>query len=203
MSVRDDAAGINYTNITLFDCVRLAYGVRRFQLSGPNWIYRQKYMLQAKAADPVSAEQRMAMLRTLLAERFKLVVHREQRVTDAFDLMVDKTGPKLKVSADDSRFGIREHADGPQSDSRMEFTHNSMTDLADDLTRSSTVLNRPVIDKTGLEGFYDFSFSYAKVSDPASIFDALKTSLGLRLEPHKEPLEFLVIDGAEQIPTEN
>jgi len=138
------------------------------------------------------------MLRSLLVSRFELQVHTEPRETAVYALVTAKGGPKLKASAPDSEryVGI-----GPRNGSRNYWysgTHSTVADLM-------SVLNfdRPVIDKTGLTGVYDLEFVYtpeyllARSDDPGdiSLRDAL-TRFGLKLEPQKTMIEYIVVDHA-------
>jgi len=146
------------------------------------------------------------MLRSLLADRFKLVVHREMRDQPIYGLVVAKGGPKLKPSTADN-FSAR-FVNG-----RFEIQHSSMERLAtwlyDPQGRGRpTVADRPVLDRTGLPGFFDFILDWTpetvqpnQAATGPSLFTALE-ELGLKFQSEKAALEFFVIDHAER-PSEN
>jgi uncharacterized protein (TIGR03435 family) len=175
---------------------------------GPAWIDDVRYDVEAKAEGNASPQQRLEMLRTLLAERFKLRFHYESKVTAAFILVAGKTGLKLKQRKPDDGgepFTIRDTGS-------LHFVCRdiSMARLATFL--ESSVLGRPVTDQTGLSGTFDFDLSWrpddsqfggrfarAKEADSDSpdLFTALR-QLGLRLDTVKTPVQFLRIDHVEK-----
>jgi uncharacterized protein (TIGR03435 family) len=193
---------------SLRDMITAAYSIRYDQLAGsPNWLTSGHYDLEAKASGdaPLSREQGMAMLRTLLAERFQLKVHREMREMPVYELVIAKNGPKFKPSSPDSTGGTvtRVTAAGLL---RMEATRGTMERLVRQLSNTA---GRPVLDKTGLAGDYAFTLEWSpgdRAPDPdsnvPSIFTAIQEQLGLKLDPTKDPIEMLVIDRAEK-PSEN
>ena len=193
---------------SLRDMITAAYSVRDDQLlGGPNWLTTDHYDLEAKASGdtPLTRDRGIAMLQSLLTERFQLKVHRETREMQVYELVIAKNGPKFKRSPPDATGGMvtRSTAAGSQ---RMEATRASMERLARRIGNSA---GRPVLDKTGLEGDYAFTLEWtqgdrapdAEVNVP-SIFTAVQEQLGLKLEPAKDPIEMLVIDRAEK-PSEN
>jgi uncharacterized protein (TIGR03435 family) len=148
------------------------------------------------------------MLQSLLAERFKLVVHRETRQQQVYDLVIDKGGTKMKDSnvAPGQQQGLR--------GGRGEIT-GMAAPVPLLINFLSQQLGRSVIDKTGLTGKYDFALKWTpdpgaaagpKAGDTAppvdvsgpSIFTALQTDLGLKLQSGKGPVEMLVIDSVEK-----
>jgi uncharacterized protein (TIGR03435 family) len=160
----------------------------------------------------------MAMLRALLADRFKLTFHREQKEMSVYALAVAKGGSKVKattVSPDTS----------PEGPPALAFTvmagflhlparYASMDEFASLLQRGA--LERPVVDRTGLEGRFDFDLEFAidetlfggalgrgpDDTTKPSLFVALQEQLGLKLEATRGPVSALVIDHAER-PSEN
>jgi uncharacterized protein (TIGR03435 family) len=170
-----------------------------------------RFDIIAKAAGPAKSDELRIMLQNLLAERFKLATHRETKEVSAYVLVEAKGGHKLRVS---------EAADGRgvlpvQQQGKMALTGQSAT--LDQLTMFlSAPLRTPVIDQTGLKGRYDFEFDITNFMmqgqlqpgeappDPVSVLQAaLPKQLGLRLEAKKMPVEMLVIDHIEKMPTEN
>jgi uncharacterized protein (TIGR03435 family) len=158
--------------------------------------------MAAKAAGPVEDKQIMLMLQTLLAERFKLALHRETREMAVYALVASKDGSKLKQAESDGNSRTRSRR------GRITAEHTSMVELADAMKRLTGLR---VVDMTGLQGVFDFTLEWDPSTDPASgrqnlspsMFTALQEQLGLRLEERKMPVEILVIDHVEKTPTEN
>jgi uncharacterized protein (TIGR03435 family) len=170
-----------------------------------------RFDINAKASGPAKTDELRVMLQNLLAERFKLVTHRETKEVSAYVLVEAKGGHKLKVSDSADGRGVLP----VQQQGKMALTGQSAT--LDQLTMFlSAPLRTPVIDQTGLKGRYDFEFDLTNFMnqgppqpgeappDPVSILQAaLPKQLGLRLEAKKMPIEMLVIDHIEKAPTEN
>jgi bla regulator protein BlaR1 len=206
---------ITYLNVTLGQFVELAYGVKHYQVSGADWMVNpassDRYDVIATAGSPASPEEIKRMLRPLLAERFHLALHRDTRELPVFALVPAKGGLKIKQPGDGGPAGMR-----PESDGAFSFANWSMTAFADWLAGLPSV-DRPVLDRTGLEGVYSFKanlFNFPKGMSPGemkvgirnnddAIFTTLAEQLGLKLEPQKAAIEMLVIDHAEKSPTEN
>ena len=207
-----DAAQFNCTAHSLLNLIQSAYPDIEVQpwrvAGGPAWLDTDRWDLAAKLPPGMPGEQEPLyrkteqMLRTLLGEEFKLKVHRETKDQATYALTVVKTGSKLKPS-EGSQFGVK-YANG-----RLEFHHQSMAGLVASLSYNPRIPNRPtdriVVDQTGLEGFFDFTLEWTPDSpqqDPTaagpSIFTALEEQLGLKLQPQKSPIEFLVIDHAQK-----
>jgi uncharacterized protein (TIGR03435 family) len=201
------ADGIDFSNVTPRLCIQRAYGVKPYQVTGPEWINTERYMIVAKGAGAAPEDTILLMLQTLLAERFKLVFHREAKEMAVYALVVSKNGPKLKEATDEGATQIA--PDGRE----IRFERASMGMLAGAIARN---VDRPVVDATGLKGLYNFKLAWsdddrpkpnraaagaADASDPGeapSIFTALQERLGLRLEPRKAPVDVLVIDHIEK-----
>jgi uncharacterized protein (TIGR03435 family) len=156
------------------------------------------------------------MLQTLLAERFKLAIHQEQKITAVFALVAAKGGLKLQAAAGS---GQPKCGRGPGAEglNHTVCTNFTMTDLAAWLpTRiAPSFIDRPVVDLTGLNGTYDIKLDWVPrpvVADAAdgpdeaagdTVFDALDKQLGLKLEERKLPLPVIFIDHVERTPTVN
>jgi uncharacterized protein (TIGR03435 family) len=146
------------------------------------------------------------MLRTLLAEEFKLRTHFEQREQPVYDLVVAKGGPKLKPS-EGGEATFRFTASGG-----IEVHHQTMQEFASSLFCPNCARQRAdrlVFDKTGLGGYYDLTLNWSPlnispdgVDSGPSIFTALERQLGLKLKPQKAVVDFLIIDQAER-PSQN
>ena len=188
------------TNITLEALIQVAYDIPYDRISGREKLGTEHYNVAAKAEDGVllTYEQLQPRLQRLLAERFKLSVHRETKIFDGYTLVVAKGGPKLKPSTASSEQGGTIYPGG------LRLPNMTIASFAGALRSPA---GRPVIDKTGIAGNFDFELAYARDDDLdsslPSFFTALQQEYGLRLEPAKIPLELLVIDGVEKIPTEN
>jgi uncharacterized protein (TIGR03435 family) len=193
-----------------------AYGLKQYQISGPQWIQTTGFNIEAKAPSGATKEQLKPMLQALLAERFRLAVHHETRDLPVFALVIAKNGPKLAVAKDPEDGG---GAFGPwEGNARWKATNQTMRRVAEFL---SPLLPRPVVDQTGLAGIFDFTLTWTPeypmvriapkapgadttIPDPApTIFQAVQDQLGLKLEPRTALLEILVVDHVEKIPTEN
>jgi bla regulator protein blaR1 len=188
-----------------------AYHIQIHQLSGgPGWIYEDRFDVQATAGHSVRNDELRLMLQKLLAERFKLEVHRESKETAGYALALAKRGPKLEPSGTD----VSAKRGFPwlvlsRNSRRITPAKTTMKEFAEWL---SGVLKAPVTDETGLEGSYKFSLEYeipdarpeqspGAIESP-SIFTAVQEQLGLKLEPRKGTMEILVIDHIER-PSQN
>lgn len=246
------------TNVTLRMMIRNAYQLQEFQITGgPSWIADERFDIVAKAetgdtmGDPFRAEQSgqpsrgQLMIRALLAERFKLVVHNEDKEMPIYALVLarsdGKLGPQLKTSeADCAALIAAARARGgrgpmppvpppgpgappPQCGIRigpgnMAVGGSPMSQVA---TSLSMFAGRIVVDKTGLNGSYDFTLAWTPDQMPGagqrppgapepppidpngpSLFTAVQEQLGLKLDSQRGPVAMLVIDRAER-PTEN
>ena len=193
---------------------------------GPDWVRSDTYMIIAKSDRAVSRDAMEGpMLQELLEDRFKLKVHRASKMGPAYALTVAKGGPKLRESTCTPTFGPEALPPG-RTPCPLEVPVRKGTMLAVDryaktLTELCVMLpmDRPVIDRTGLQGVFDFHIEFAPddtspffhsrlqqltdtgASDPSggpSIFTALREQLGLKLDPVDAPREFLMIDSIER-----
>src|ERR1017187_5176313 len=99
IGMRVDAGRMDYANVSLKDCIRTAYGLSDYQISGPDWLSGARFDIVAKLPEGATKDQVPEMLQALLAERFKIAVHHESKVHDTYALAVAKNGPKLTASA--------------------------------------------------------------------------------------------------------
>ena len=191
-----DGGTLRMHNATLKFCIIAAYGVQDYLIEGgPNWVARDKFEITAKAAGSVQHEGLVRMLQSLLADRFKLALHRETKQRPVYALTLGKNGPKLHLSdpGSESLLG-RRGGRGP-----LVGQSASMPGLASIL---SMLMERKVLDQTGLTGAYDFTLEYAPMdaidSPLPSLVTALQDQLGLKLDATRGPVEVLVIDHAEK-----
>lgn len=200
-------------NLTFDDLIKFAYDVQSRQIAGgPGWLGTSKWDIEAKPDRPgmPSQSQLKEMLQKLLADRFALKVHAVKREMAAYALLVSKDGPKLTKSAGTSNLGG--FTMGPLG--VMHAGSATMGDFAQVL--QSGILDRPVVDQTGLIGKWDFTLKWAPdetqfagmgvtvppESDAANalppLFTAIQEQLGLKLEARKAEVPVLVIDHVEQ-----
>jgi uncharacterized protein (TIGR03435 family) len=208
-------------NHTLKTLIAAAYNLNPRAISGaPALIDSDHYDILAKTPGEIrpNLEEQMAMLRKLLADRFKLTFHREPKELSIYALTVAKNGPRLKestVSPDASPEGPPPliFVVSPQL-IRLPGRSATMAELASVMQRAA--LDHPVVDRTGLSGRYDFDLEFApdetqfggafsRATDDSTRLDltaAIQQQLGLRLEATKGLVDVLVVDHAER-PSEN
>ncbi len=221
--------GLHAVNIPVQFLLHEAFGLNDDQIFGaPGWVQSIHYDVDAKvngadvaALHNITHDQRRAMLLQVLTERFKLAYHREPRILPVYALVVAKGGSKLE------EFKAGNDAAGePKHPGRMQMQNSALTaegvPMAPLASLLSSRLGRPVEDKTGLSGIYNFKLQWAderhegpprgpdavpstdappEPSGP-SIFTALEEQLGLKLESAKGPVQVLLIDHIE-LPTQN
>lgn len=221
---------LHMVNMPLIDLIQFAYAdhdsphwlplPRYLVVGGPAWADTDGYDIDAKPESPVDPKQMWLMTQTLLADRFKLVLHRETRQLPVYVLQVAKGGPKLPPAkpAECLSFppGTPPHhvpgkvdcgyVSGPGGESPAGPLHiwgrkAHVSDLARELTFT---LGRPVLDQTGFSGEFDVNLTYYpdQSSQGPTLFEALQEQLGLKLTATKGPVEVLVIDHAQR-PTPN
>jgi uncharacterized protein (TIGR03435 family) len=200
-------AGVAGRNVTVRRIVSAAYHLTQFQLSGgPAWLDSDRFDLNARSEAPAERDRLRQMLQTMLAERFKLVVHTATKEMPVYAMVVGKKGSKIlewkegepmpKVPGAPSGSGGRRGGSSP-SGGRF-FDHLTMQSFAETLTNDPHV-GRPVLDKTGFRGLYVINFQW---DDDEGFISALEDATGLKFEPRKTPIEVLTIDYVEK-PSEN
>ena len=217
--------GFTAVNVTLRSLIQEAYGVQANQISGPaDMLDKGAYDVDGKTAksapgklDPEHGRmERQVMLQSLLAERAKLVLHRENRAILSYALGVADSGSKLQAvqggegqkvnfSVSDAQvIGTRRMlVQGGGNDMGVAAQGASVSEIARLL---SMQLAAPVVDKTGLTGNYDFNLHWTPAgqdkggdaADHTSLFTAVQEQLGLTLVPQNKPMQVLVIDHIEQ-----
>ena len=195
VSIARDPGRLTLTNITVRGLIREAYGLKVYPLSrGPDALSTDRYDVIAKVHPDASKEQRMLMLQALLAERFKLAVHRETKELPVYALVAGKNGPKLRAAEDDGSAPEIGSGDGHQ----IKAHHISMKMLAATL---QGYIGDTVIDATGLSGMFDLNLDFNVDENPSAegptVFEAVQR-LGLKLETRKGPVEAIVIDHVEK-----
>ncbi len=193
-------------NVPLRYCLEWAWDLKDYEVSGPDWIRNDnRYDIIANAPGPVSDDQMRLMLRNLLIERFQMKVHRETRNLDVYVLTPGKGAPKVKEAAAEEQPSLG--AAEPRGS--VKFTKQPISRFTFMLTRR---LDKPTLDETGLKGLYDFTIDLSGLgfngnppqdTSAPSVFTTVPENLGLRLEAAKRPVEILVVDHAEKVPTAN
>jgi len=204
-SIKSEPGTVTMRSATFRNVVRWAYNVVDFQVTGPDWIDQQRYDIVAKAPGAASEEQMRLMMRTLLADRFKLASHQQTKEAQAWVLSVGKNGPKFKESAAEGESSIVPD----QKRMSISVQRTQVSQLVDFL---APILRAPVLDETGLKGRYDITIAVDKyIPDHATgmsdlvgvLVTAIQQELGLKLEQKKMPVDFVVVDRAESTPAEN
>jgi len=258
IGMKIDAARVDIANLTLEELMRIAYDVKPYQIVAPEWMKGQRWDVVAKLPEGASPAQAPQMLQALLADRFKLAVRRESKEHAVYALVVGKNGPKLQEAEDPAphadaaagpgpgNFAVGADAKGtflssdklgtvrmamvPGAGMRLEADRASMAALADMLSR---IVDRPVVDMTGLKGTYKIAVELT-IEDMRNMAAAAGVAapnlapggaaeqkmeaagiagsgsifqnvqqLGLKLEARKAPVEMIVVEHAEKTPTEN
>jgi uncharacterized protein (TIGR03435 family) len=199
---------LTVTNQPLRILIQQAYDLKPYQISGgAAWMSSDRFDINAKAEGEPTRPQMMAMLQTLLEDRFHLQVHRETKEGDVFLLVVAKNGPKLKPTVETKTFvGLSRNTppELPGVSYSIGGKKASVALMAERL--ADMALRRPVLDRTGIQGEFDFKLDYAIDDNPEtgpSIFAAIQEQLGLKLEAGKGPVEMIVIDRAQKPTLEN
>jgi uncharacterized protein (TIGR03435 family) len=265
MGMKIDGARVDIGFLSLSDLIGIAYRVKAYQITGPDWMSGQRFDIRATLPAGASQDQVPEMMQALLADRFKLTVHRASRENPIYALVVAKSGPKLKESPPDDPAAPATEVAGPSTDTslrisgdpqkgmtvsnglgsgtvkmtmangamHMESQKMSMAQFAEALTR---FMDHPVMDMTGIKGNYQMALDLSMedmmnaarsagmqvpppgggmggmggrgpaegASEPggSSLFISVQ-QLGLKLEARKAPVDLIVIDHLEKIPTEN
>jgi uncharacterized protein (TIGR03435 family) len=205
-------------NTTLSDLIGFCYGLQPKQVVGaPAWLETQKFDLDGKpdGTGQPSVDQWKKMLEKLLADRFQLKFHHEKKELSVYALVVAKNGPKLTKSEAEANATPSLLFRGLGT---LPVRNATMADFAG--VMQSAVLDRPVVDQTGLSGRFDFVLTWTpdetqfaglgvrvpppsdKADAPPDLFTAIQQQAGLKFEPTKAPVDVMVIDRVEK-PSEN
>jgi uncharacterized protein (TIGR03435 family) len=214
--IRPAPGGQRYvaTNCTIKLMIQVAFRLRPEQVvGGPAWLGEDRYDMEAKAEKPSTSEELRSMLLNLLAERMNLKYHGEKREMAVYALSLGKSGARLTPheAANSGEPWIDQSFEKPL---HLKMKATSVT-LDYFVFRLAQMLDRPVIDLTGLRGSYDFNLAYTRELPPGfpeggkingedpdtsgpPIFEAVKQQLGLELKPQKGAVDVIVIDHAEK-----
>jgi uncharacterized protein (TIGR03435 family) len=206
------------TGTSLSALITFAYGLHPRQLTGgPAWLETEKYDIVGKPDTEglPNDKQIKTMMQKLLADRFKVTFHHDKKELSVYTINVGKDGPKLTKSARDMN-GL--YGAGFRGLGKLVVTNATIADLAGIM--QNMVMDRPVVDQTGITGRWDFSLNWtpdetqfngrlSQLPPPASgteadpdLYTAIQKQLGLKLEATKAPTDVLVIDHVEK-PSDN
>lgn len=192
---------LTMTNVTLTECVQFAYAlVSQDQVVGPDWIRSRetRFDIVAKAVSNTDVDAARQMLRSLLADRLKLATRTEQRPYSFVAVVPAKGGSKLTPASEGAG------APGSSVPGRIVGQQMPMPVLMSLLSRFERQL---FVDRTGLTGRYQIHLEWVPDSDTTrsgrSLSEALEEQLGLRMERRREPLDVVIVERAERIPTDN
>ena len=201
---------------TMVDLIRIAYDVDPDTvLGGPSWLETDRFDVVAKVPPQTSPEAIKLMLQALLADRFKLVLHKDTKPMPAFVLTLGKGKPKLKEADGSGNTGCQPQLQKPEPGTipyAMVSCHNMTMQAFARMLRlmANGYLTQPVVDSTELKGTWDFDIKWTgrgqlgqAGADGISIFDAVDKQLGLKLEAQKIPSPVLIDDSVNQKPTDN
>lgn len=194
---------LKYEGVSLSDLLADSHRLQHHQISGPDWLSSQRFDIMAVIPAAFSEAQIPEMLAALLVERFGLKTHDETKEMQVYTLEPAKGGAKLKKA--ESAGGVS--GKSTKTTERVS-ARTTMAGLADYL---SGRMDRPVVDRTGLEGPYEIELEWTPdtVATPGaeapgpSIFTAIQEQLGLRLSAGKAPVRLLVVDHIDKTPTDN
>ena len=246
VGLRNQGDRILIGGFTFREYVALAYRLRPYQVVGPDWITADRFELNAKRPDGTTADQIPEMMQKLLDDRFGLKVHRDKREMPVHALVVSQPPLRLTASSETApqpqpagpgNVAVSGSADGVVANlangasygffpnGKFEGKRMTMEVLASTLER---LVDRPVVDVTGLKGSFDFVFNFPPEAyqpiiirsavnagipmapqalrfmeaSGSPIVDAIE-QLGLKLDPRRMPIDVIVVDDARRLPTEN
>ncbi len=206
-------------NATMVDLISMAYGVDgTVVLGGPNWLEIDRFDVVAKAPQTTSPDDVKLMLQGLLADRFKLALHKETKPQQGFALTAASGKPRMKqASGDTAAPGDCVPVPPPPPDPAVtpqniaacrNITMSAFVQILRGM--SGAYVNGPVTDLTGLTGGWDFELKWTNRAllaqagaDGISMFDAVDKQLGLKLESRSIPTAVLIVDSVNQKPTDN
>jgi uncharacterized protein (TIGR03435 family) len=193
---------VTMRDVTVATCIKWAYGVQDSQISGPAWLQWEHFDIMAKADEPVGSDELKGMMQSLLADRFQLVFHRQNKDLRSYAMTVAKSGAKVRPSASDTK---------PSRENTAVGTVVRATTMAEFANFMAGPLETPVVDMTGMPGKYDFDLDFTNYlpehervmkmefeNATGIIIEAMQGELGLKLESRKETVEVMVVDRVER-----
>ena len=198
------------SNIPILTLIRNVYRVQYSQLAGgPDWLANDRWDILATGASAANMQEMLERIKALLHDRFKLAVHTEMRDAPHYALVMARgdrrPGPLLHQDPTDCLALLPgdPRCAATRAGGALRMSGATLRDVAFSLSR---MLDRPVVNETGLPGAYKFELTWDPNSgsvnraadDRVSLFTALREQLGLALESRNGPVEFLIIDAAER-----
>jgi uncharacterized protein (TIGR03435 family) len=206
-----DNGRISLRNYPMVGILAYAYNLNFDRIAGgPEWLNSQNYDIDATFPPETNGDTVRLMMQNLLAERFKVAVHHEQKPAPVYALVVGKKAPRLvKATGDDARDSCDRHG----LLLTCELHHATMTEFAESIPHwlSQNWLGMPVVDQTDIQGAYHVTLTWTMTNrrddtvdlPGLSLFDAIEEQLGLKLEQRKAPFDRLLIDRIERVPVAN
>ena len=200
---RTDATHFRAVNCDLSELIEWAYEIRTDRVSGPDAVHSHETTFDINATMPAAASDAQArlMLQRLLAQRFALRLHSVMKPVNGYVLVVDRDGPKLRISKLPAGYGFSSH--GGAGSVTAKSPDATMSQLA---TLISQSIDAPVRNDTGLDGVFDIQTEFSRLgpveTDAPTVFEAMKR-LGLRLDKAEIPIETIVVDHANFKPGDN
>jgi uncharacterized protein (TIGR03435 family) len=190
---------VTVSAMTLSNLIQYSRDLKMYQVTGgPAWAETDRWDIVAKASGDgvLTKAQAAKMLQSLLEERFQLKLRPVAKTVALYELRQSSAPHKLKESSPDAESYLVLTGGAL---TRITVSKGGLVQLADHLSHP---LDRPVIDKTGLHGTYDYVLEWANGDASPSLFTAIKEQLGLELRPAKGTLDMMVIDSVQR-PSEN
>ncbi len=205
-SIQVSPGSLTMRGVRYRTAIAWAYGVRDFQVTGPDWLDQVGFDIAAKAEGSAKEPELRKMLRMLLAERFKLETHQERKETPAYVLTIGKNGlnPNVKPSDSEGDPLIQPNL----AKLEVSVKRAPASQLVELLSK---VLREPVIDETGLSGSFDATVNIQKyIPDGSSAPDivslalrAIQAEFGLEVKHRKTMMDYVIVDRTEKTPVEN
>lgn len=204
------SASFTGRNVTLRRLVAEAWRCQRDQVIGPPWLDHNEFDIEARLPEGATPDQVPSMLRSLLSDRFHLRAHSETRPTRVYELTVAAGGPRIHPiqpgETATAEPGLHFHGDMRQFTGLLAVQISMPAPTSASVPVIASESPTPVLDKTGLEGIYDFSIDLQpEIGTDGFTFwkRVLEDQLGLKIGSSKADLDFVVVDDALKIPTTN
>jgi uncharacterized protein (TIGR03435 family) len=199
---------MEFRSTSLLRLITLAYGVQAERVAGgPSWLDTDRFDVVAKVSGNASQPAMKKMLQGLLAERFELAIQQEDKPVPAYVLTLVRSGAQKQSAG-----GGEPDCKRANEENLLTLTCRSVTiaSLAERLMQTAPgYFNRPVIDRTGLEGAYDFKLEWvgraqvSSLSDSLSIFTSIEKQLGVKVESRNVPMPVLTVNHVNRTPSPN
>ena len=203
---------------TMVDLISFAYTLEADKvIGGPSWLETDRFDVIAKAPPATSPDTVRLMLQALLADRFKLTVHKDNKTLPTYALLVGNGKPKLKEAAESGNTGCQPQPPPPPQPGAIPYLaitcHNMTMEAFARFLRGvgGAYLTSPVADSTGLKGGWDFDLKWTPTrgmlvlagADGVSLFDAVDKQLGLKLELQNISTPAIIVDSVNRKPADN